>query len=59
MSDKASRWKRYGASKFPKFNDPEEKWVENLKVNKNDPAAMMALRKWLWIQTHKVTASDK
>ena len=50
---------RYVASKFPNFNDPEEKWVASLKIDRNDPAAMMALRKWLWIQTHRRSASDK
>jgi hypothetical protein len=59
MSDKSSRWKRYGASKLPRFNDSEEIWADNLKVDKTDPAAMMALRKWLWLQTHKSTASNK
>lgn len=53
------RRKRYGASKRPDINDPVEKWVDYLKLDKSDLAAMYALQRLLFVMQGTIPASDK
>jgi hypothetical protein len=51
-------WRRSTHMK-PDINDSEEKWIEYLKLDKNNELAMLALKTWLAANRRIIAASHK